>query len=1103
MKIKLKKTRIMRKFTLLIATLLCLSALRSAAQPIVAATTPPVRNSGDVISLFSEAYTNVAGTNWFPNWGQTTIVTDYVVAGNTTKKYATLNYQGVQFSAPVNASSMTNLHIDVWTTNVTAFDIFLINTTPSLFEKKVTINPTASGWSSFDIPLTSYAGVALNNIGQMKLVGTPSGGTIYMDNMYFWKSSSIPTITGFNIPEHFVGDAPFALTDPTSNSTGAFTYSSSNTSVATVSGRTVTILAAGSSTITATQAPAGSYSSGTATATLVVSYPPPTTAAPTPPARVAADYVSLFSEAYTNVAGIDWFPNWGQATVVSEVLIAGNATKKYFNLNYQGVQFGTAVNAAAMQKLHVDIWTPNCTAFDLYLINTSPTTREQKVTLNPTLSGWNSFDIPLSSYSTINLSSINQFKLMGTPSGTSLVYMDNMYFWKASNAPTITGFTVPAKVLGDAPFTITQPTSNSTGAFTYTSSNPAVATITGNVITITGVGTSTITANQAAAGAYTSGSASTAFVVTYPGPSTAAPTPPIRNVADYKSLYSDSYLNLAGTDWNPNWGQSTIVTDVTIAGNATKKYDNLNYQGAQLASDIDVSAMQKLHIDVWTPNCTALDLYLINTNPTTVEQKVTLTPTLSGWNSFDIALTQYTTISLTNINQIKFVGTPSGTSVVYWDNLYFWKSSNAPTLTNFSIPAQNWGGSPFTITPPTSNSTGTFTYTSSNPLVATVSGNVITVVGVGSTVITATQSPSGSYSSGTIATTLTVSVAPPLTAAPTPPARNAADVVSLFSDTYTSVAGTLWTPNWGQSTIVTDLQIAGNNTRKYENLNYQGVELAGPVNVSQMTKMHLDIWTPNCTAFDVYLINTVPATVEEKVTLTPTLSGWNSFDINMSLYDTINLSAVTQIKFVGLPFGTSHLFYDNFYFWRPAGTVPVTLLSFDAKKSGKKALITWTTTNEINNRFFQVERSNDGNEWKVIETAMPIPATNGLSQYQIMDRAPMAGVNYYRLKQVDMDGSYRYSPIKTINFSKNEIVPFVFYPNPVAENLKIQTNLTSPGKMKIQIFDAIGRNVKTWTSISATQLQLSGLDLSSLQPGVYELRIIQDASSYNSQFIKQ
>ncbi len=79
-----------------------------------------------------------------------------------------------------------------------------------------------------------------------------------------------PTIGTLSLPAVNNADAPFTITNPTSNSSGAFTYSSSNTAVATVSGNTVTIVAAGTATITATQAASGIYTSGTAAATLTV-----------------------------------------------------------------------------------------------------------------------------------------------------------------------------------------------------------------------------------------------------------------------------------------------------------------------------------------------------------------------------------------------------------------------------------------------------------------------------------------------------------------------------------------------------------------------------------------------------------------------------------------------------------------------------------------------------------------------------------------------------------------------------------------------------------------------------------------------------------------
>ncbi|MFZ4435600.1 MAG: T9SS type A sorting domain-containing protein [Flavobacterium psychrophilum] len=829
--------------------LLLLFTVLAIAQtvPTTSAPTPPVRNESSVVSVFSEAYTNLADTNFAPWWWQSTVVSDETAGGNAVKKLSNFNYIGVEFASPVNASLMTKLHIDVWTADCTAFDLFLIN--PG-FEQKVTVNPTASGWNSYDIDLSAYTaqGIALNNIIQFKFVSTPFGGTtVYYDNVYFYTPAVLPTITGFTVPSKLVGAAPFTLTAPTSNSTGAFTYTSSNPAVATISGTTVTVIGAGTSIITANQAAAGLYSAGNATSILAVTYPAPTTAPAVPPARSADLVISLFSNSYTNVSGTDWFPNWGQSTSVSDIAVAGNTIKRYTNLNYQGVQFTSPINASGMTNLHVDIYTPNCTAFKLFLINAG--IDEQSVTLTPTLAGWNSYDINLAQFPAVALNNIGQFKLEGTPFGSSVVYLDNLYFWKESAAlvdPTFGPFTVPSKVIGDAPFSITPPTSNSTGGFIYSSSNPAVASVSGSTITIMGAGTTVIKATQKTVdNLFKSKSVTTNFVVTSVSsvPSAAAPTPPARNAADVVSMFSNAYANVAVDTWRTDWSSATL-TNTQIAGNDTKLYESLNFVGVEAtgANSINATTMQKMHIDIWTPNMTTFRVKLVDFGANNGfgggddrEHEITLNPTLSGWNSFDISLSDFVGLTTrAHLSQVIFSGIPVGAGIVYVDNVYFWKDATGVVL-------------------PTE----------------------------------------------------------PMTAAPTPTVP-AANVISLFSDAYTNVAGTDWFPNWGQSTAVSDVSIAGNTTKLFANLNYQGVQFANPVSAAGMSFLHMDIWTPNCTAFKVFLIN--PGPVEQAVVLTPSLSGWNSYDINLSQYTNINLSNIIQFKLEGVPFGGSKVYVDNIYF---------------------------------------------------------------------------------------------------------------------------------------------------------------------------------------------
>ena len=160
--------------------------------PTSAAPTPPARDAAEVLSVYSGAYAQIAGVNLNPNWGQSTVVTQVVIEGNDTLKYANLNYQGTDWAgSPIDVTGMSSLHLDVWTTDVASLKVSIIS--PGL-ENPVTLTPTAGAWNSFDIDLSLYTVPDKSAIIQIKIEGTPTGGTVYLDNIYFWR----PAATGFN-----------------------------------------------------------------------------------------------------------------------------------------------------------------------------------------------------------------------------------------------------------------------------------------------------------------------------------------------------------------------------------------------------------------------------------------------------------------------------------------------------------------------------------------------------------------------------------------------------------------------------------------------------------------------------------------------------------------------------------------------------------------------------------------------------------------------------------------------------------------------------------------------------------------------------------------
>lgn len=126
--------------------------------------------------------------------------------------------------------------------------------------------------------------------------------------------------------------------------------------------------------------------------------------------------------------------------------------------------------------------------------------------------------------------------------GSSTTIVNNFIFAPSQLPPTITNFSIPTKTFGNTPFQITQPTSNSSGSFSYASSNLSVATISGNTITIVGVGNSTIIATQAATTNYTSGTIETTFQVNQ-----STPTNPVMIDSAVNLLY---FMNTSSTYGN-------------------------------------------------------------------------------------------------------------------------------------------------------------------------------------------------------------------------------------------------------------------------------------------------------------------------------------------------------------------------------------------------------------------------------------------------------------------------------------------------------------------------------------------------------------------------
>jgi hypothetical protein len=170
------------------------------------------------------------------------------------------------------------------------------------------------------------------------------------------------------------------------------------------------------------------------------------------------------------------------------------------------------------------------------------------------------------------------------------------------------------------------------------------------------------------------------------------------------------------------------------------------------------------------------------------------------------------------------------------------------------------------------------------------------------------------------------------------------------------------------------------------------------------------------------------------------------------------------------------------YKWCPA-PLPVRLLNFEAEKSGDHALLTWSTSQEMNNDYFQIQRSEDGIHFSDIGKVSGKGTTTSTQYYSYIDEKPFQGPTYYRLKQVDYDGKWEYSPIRVV-FMKGT---WLVYPKPTTDNIHIIAPLLSEGNNTYSLFSIEGQELE-----SGTFSGQKTLDLSTYSAGFYVL-VLKDS----------
>ena len=181
----------------------------------------------------------------------------------------------------------------------------------------------------------------------------------------------------------------------------------------------------------------------------------------------------------------------------------------------------------------------------------------------------------------------------------------------------------------------------------------------------------------------------------------------------------------------------------------------------------------------------------------------------------------------------------------------------------------------------------------------------------------------------------------------------------------------------------------------------------------------------------------------------------------------------------------------------PSSALPLTLLSFDGAYNNNQVKLAWATTNEVNSKDFVIERSADGKLFTDLsqENAADI---SGVNNYSYTDESPLAGVSYYRLKVVDIDGSYVYSNVISVNAQAEDLL--TVYPNPATSVIKVTLPKIATNGAVLSVVSINGKRIATYP-LAAGTVQTE-INVSSLPAGSYLLMLENGNQKTTTLFVK-
>lgn len=180
----------------------------------------------------------------------------------------------------------------------------------------------------------------------------------------------------------------------------------------------------------------------------------------------------------------------------------------------------------------------------------------------------------------------------------------------------------------------------------------------------------------------------------------------------------------------------------------------------------------------------------------------------------------------------------------------------------------------------------------------------------------------------------------------------------------------------------------------------------------------------------------------------------------------------------------------------PPSTLPVELLVYTARSSPEGVQLAWATASEAYNEFFTVEHSSDIKQWEALATVPGAGNSTSIRQYSYTDKAFREGIQYYRLKQTDLDGTAVYHPVQSIYVQRTGRP--LLYPNPCTDHIRLHAD-ESGG---FAVIDPASGQVLPVASAPSGAAEWD-LDTRSLPAGMYIIRLYRPGRYRDLRFIKQ